>query len=49
MLASKGCPVGMSSCTSVELVENHWQIEPRMSRSSCLPNSRIITKSPLRH
>jgi hypothetical protein len=49
MLASKGCLVGMSSCSSVELMENRSQIEPRMSRCSCLPNSRTITKSPLRH
>ena len=49
MLAPKGCPVGMSSCSSVELVENHWKIELRMSRSSSLPDSRTITKSPLRH
>jgi hypothetical protein len=38
-----------AACSSVELVENHWQIEPRMSRSSCLSNSRTTTKSPLRH
>jgi hypothetical protein len=78
MLASKDCPVGMSSrlrqatsrlssatlkhpatrarhseateaCSSVELVETHSQIELRTSWSSCLPNSRTITKSPLRH
>jgi hypothetical protein len=49
MLASKGCPVGISSSSSVESVENQRQIEPRMSRCSCLPNSRTITKSPLRH